>query len=317
MKQTMLIIFVLSLAVFVFSCSKKSDKIKIGIIQITDDQVLDIARKGAIKALEDSGFKDGDNIEIDYKNAQGDISNIVMILNSFKSAGVDLIITNSTPCMTAAVQNVEDIPVVFTVSFSPEQTGIKEVPANITGFYDPFEMEEFVKFIKQIIPNAKKIGVPLNPSEPNAVYASGKFKAVAQQHGFEIIEMSVSNSNEIITAGQALAEKGVDAMVVTADNTVYSGLNTLSTVCKNRKIPLFVTDAYQAEKGAAFGFGLDYSDWGYQSGLYAVEILNGVEPIDLPISPLNELQIVINKQFNDAIGLKIPDEIVKKANKVF
>ncbi len=316
--QKFLILIIISIMVLsIFSCSKKSDKLKIGIIQITDDQVLDIARKHVIKALEDSGFKDGENIEIDYKNAQGDISNIVMILNSFKSSNVDLIITNSTPCMTAAVQNVKDIPVVFTVSFSPEQTGIKEVPPNITGFYDPFEMTEFVNFIKQILPNVNKIGIPFNPSEPNAVFASTKFKLEAKKIGLEIIEMPITNSNEIITAGQALSEKGIDAMVVAADNTVYSGLSTLSEICKNKEIPLFVTDAYQAEKGAAFGFGLDYSDWGYQSGLYAVEILNGASPVDLPISPLTNFQIVINKKFNDAIGLKIPDEISKKANKIF
>ncbi len=300
----------------IFSCSKKSDKLRIGIVQMTDDPVLDIGREGVMRALADAGFKDGENIIIDYKNAQGEISNIIMIINSFIADDVDLIITNSTPCMTAAVQNVKNIPVVFTISFSPEQTGIKNVPPNITGYYDAFMMEEFVELIKQINPNVKTIGVPLNPSEPNSVFASAKFKKEAEKNGINIIEMAVTNASEIMTVGQALAAKNIDAMVVTADNTVYLGINTLSEICIQHKIPLYVTDAFQVEKGAGIGYGLSYSDWGYKSGMYAVDILNGKPVTELPITALSEYQLLINKNFTEKIGLKFSDSLLGRAFKI-
>ncbi len=239
-----------------------------------------------------------------------------MIINSFVASGVDLIITNSTPCMTAAVQNVKNIPVVFTVSFSPAQTGIKNVPPNITGYYDPFEMAGFIDIIKQVIPNVKTIGIPMNPSEPNSVFASKEFKKEAAKNGINTIEMAVSGTNEIMTVGQALVSKGIDAIVVAADNTVYVGLNALSEICVKNKIPLFVTDAFQTEKGAAIGYGLSYEQWGYKSGLYAAEILNGKSVSQLPIAELKNYQLVINKKITDRIGLVLTDSLQNKAIKI-
>jgi len=114
------------IVVLLVACGKEKDRLyTIGIVQITSDPVLDEARKGVIASLEEEGFIEGKNITIDYKNAQGDIFNILLILRKFISDKVDMVITNSTPCMVAAAQAITEIPVVFTVAFSPEQLKMK------------------------------------------------------------------------------------------------------------------------------------------------------------------------------------------------
>ena len=93
--------------ILLVACAKEENRLyTIGIVQITQDPLLDEARKGVIDALEEKGFIEGKNIHIDYKNAQGEMSNIILILRKFISDKVDMVITNSTPCMVAAAKTI-------------------------------------------------------------------------------------------------------------------------------------------------------------------------------------------------------------------
>ncbi|MBN2264166.1 MAG: hypothetical protein JW735_14700, partial [Prolixibacteraceae bacterium] len=131
------------------ACTQGEKKIKIGYIQITEDPVLNTAKEGLFKALADSGFIDGQNIRIIDNNANGDLSMIITILQSLQSQGVDMIITNSTPCMVSAAQIIKEIPVVFTVAFSPEQVKLKSTPENLYGVYDPYNSTDFVSLMQK------------------------------------------------------------------------------------------------------------------------------------------------------------------------
>jgi putative ABC transport system substrate-binding protein len=300
----------------IFSCNTKSDKLVIGYIQITPDPILDVAKTALFKALKDSGFVDNLNITILDKNAQGDLSMIPMILQSFISQQVDIVITNSTPCMVAAAQMVKDIPIVFTVAFSPDQLGLKKVPENLFGVYDPLRVTEFVDIVQKCIPGLKKIGLPFNNSEPNAVYSSKVFGAEFTRRGIEVVNTSVTSSNDIMMAGQYLVQENVEAFVVTADNTLYLGLNTLANVANKASIPLFVTDPMQTNKGAALGYGTNYERWGYLSGLKAVDILKKRSPNGLKISTTQDYNLIINKKAATLQKLNIPQELSDTAEKI-
>lgn len=288
----------------------------IGYIQITPDPVLDVAKTQLFKALQDSGFSDGKNITILDKNAEGDLSMIPMILQSFISAKVDVIVTNSTPCMVAAAQMVKDIPVVFTVSFSPEQVDLKKTPGNLYGVFDSLKAGEFVDIMQKCIPGLKKVGLPFNNSEPNAVYSAKVFTAEFARRGIEVVTTSVNSSNDILMAGQYLTRQGIDAMVVAADNTLYLGLNTLAGVADKAAIPLFVADPMQTRKGAALGFGVNYERWGYLSGLKVVDVLKNRAADAHKIISIKEYSLIINRKAAKAQGLTIPQELYDQSSQV-
>jgi putative ABC transport system substrate-binding protein len=89
--------------IFIYACGEK-DKGRfytIGIIQITEDPLLDEARKGVVDSLREEGFVDGKNVRVLYKSAQGEISYVPLIVNEFVSEKINMFITNSTPCMIA------------------------------------------------------------------------------------------------------------------------------------------------------------------------------------------------------------------------
>ena len=298
------------------ACQPSQKKITVGYVQITQDPVLDKAKAGVFRALSDSGFIDGQNIKILDNNAQGDLSMINTILQSLLSQNVDLIITNSTPCMTAAAQVIRTIPVVFTVAFGPEQLGFKTIPANLNGIFDPLKVADFVDVMQECIPGMKRIGIPYNNAEPNAEYSVKVLSKEFSNRGIELVTAAVTSTNDIIQAGQYLAGQRIDALVAAADNTIYLGLPVLAKLASDKKIPLFVTDPLQAEKGAAIGLGVSYDQWGYQSGLKAVEILKGKPVSGNRIQPITGFELLINRKACADQGLEVPETVTSRATRV-
>ena len=298
------------------ACQPAEKKITIGYVQISQDPVLDAARDGIFRALADSGFTDGQNIKVLDNNAQGDLSMINMILQSLLSQNVDLIITNSTPCMTAAAQTVRNIPVVFAVAFSPEQLGLKTTPDNLNGVYDPLNVEGFVDLMMECIPDLKRIGMPYNNAEPNAEYSAKVLIKEFSRRGLTLVTASVTSTNDILQAGQYLAGQHIDALVASADNTVYLGLPVLAKLASREKIPFFVTDPLQPEKGAAIGLGADYYQWGYQAGLLAVDILKGRTSSGNRIEPILNYDLIINRKACTEQGLLVPETVIGRATRI-
>jgi putative ABC transport system substrate-binding protein len=309
-------IFGLAAMAFLAACQPSENKIRIGYVQITQDPVLDAAKAGVFRALADSGFIDGQNIKVLDNNAQGDLSMINMILQSLLSQNVDLVITNSTPCMVAAAQTVRNTPVVFTVAFSPEQVGMKTTPENLQGVYDPLKTVDFVDLILECIPGLKRIGIPFNNAEPNAEYSAKVLGKEFSKRGITLVTASVTSSNDILQAGQYLVGQQIDALVVSADNTVYLGLPILAKLAAGQKIPLFVTEPMQAEKGACIGFGANFDQWGYQAGLKAVEILKGRTSSANRIEPIINYDLIINRKACAEQGLLIPEKVTGRATRI-
>jgi putative ABC transport system substrate-binding protein len=314
MKQ--IVITTISIALLALTaCNQGAKKTTIGYVQITEDAVLNTAKAGVFKALADSGFADGQNIHVIDNNAQGDLSMITTILQSLKSQNVDLIITNSTPCMVAAAQSVSNIPIVFTVAFSPDQVKMKSTPSNLYGIYDPLDAAGFVSMMQECLPGLKRVGLPYNNSEPNAEYSANVFTNEFEKRGIAVIKTTVNSANDLVMVGQYLKSQNLDAIIVAADNTVYMGLNVLAKMAAESKIPLFVSDPHQAEKGAAIGMGVNYERWGYLSGLKAVEILKG-RTIQQNIEPITQMELLINKKACEAQGLVLPQSVMDKATRI-
>lgn len=313
-KFTYLFIIYVFALFLIQSCSKKDASVKtIGIIQIVEDTELDKGREALVNILKDSGFVDGKNIKINYQNAQGEMSNVPMIINQFKAEDVDLIITITTPCTIAAAQLVKDIPIVYSIAFNPEQMGSKDYGKNIYGSYDSYNIEEYGSLIKEILPNKVRVGLPYNPTEANANFSRKKIKEHLSAAGFEVIDMTVNSSNDLLQVAQTLAQKKVDMFMVGADNVVVLALPSLVKVAEANKIPIFTTEASNIEKGAAIGFGTDYKLWGEESGKIAIKILKGEKAES---TELAGKKLFINTTAAQKQGLSIPDSLIQRADKV-
>ena len=288
----------------------------IGIVQTNDDSLLDSARQECLATLASEGYIDGKTIKVIYRSAQGDISNIQLILNHFISSKVDMVITITTPCTAAATQTVKNIPVVFFVAFSPAQVGIRDVPANIYGQYNPLDMSEFIAMIRTAIPSLSSIGIVYNPAEANARFGADKLTAECARQQIRLEAVTIASTNDVLQAGQSLARKNVDAFAVISDNSVYLALDALVKVAESQKIPLFVSDPIMAERGASGGLGMDYRMWGREGGKLAAAIIRGNPPAGEHITPLTHPAMWLNIKAAASQGLTFPPELKARAEKV-
>ena len=319
MKQLLvasaIILITIAISLISPSCSKKENIFTIGFVQILEDRTLDAGRESVFKAIKDAGFKENIDYKIIYKNAQGEISNIPLILRQFKSEKVDLVITNGTPCMVAAAQFFTNIPVIYTIAFGPDQMGIKK-PKTMTGVYDPFDMHYVLTEILKMMPKIKSLGLAYNTAEPNARFAADEIIKAANNLNLHLEVLGVESTSDLIQATEVLIQKDIDAIISSADNRFNSALESISKLASKKNIPIFITDPSNLSKGALAGIGADYEEWGYESGKMAAEFIKGKKIEELKEIQLLPYKFYLNMKIAKALNITIPDSMISKAGKI-
>jgi putative tryptophan/tyrosine transport system substrate-binding protein len=322
MTKLLRIFILLLILIMLSSCNKKmkQDHYTIGIFQFAPDPAIDNARKGFIKALEDSGFKDGSNIILEYKNAQADFLTIQSILDSYISRKVDMIVPLTTPCLQATVGKVNSINVVFTAIYDPYIAGAANSPddhaPNITGVGSFPPVEKTIEFILQIMPDLKTLGTIRNTSELCSEAALLKARELCLKKGIDLIETSITSTSEVLLSAQTLADKNIDAFYIVGDNTVLTAFDSIVKVSQESQIPIIMNDPEYVERGALAAVGFDFYESGYAGGLIAARVLKGESPADIPIQSVVVPRLVINLDNAEFLGVKISEDILKLADHV-
>lgn len=296
--------------------SQKEEVFSIGISQIIENPVLDLAREGFIDALKEKGYEDGKNIKIDTQFAQGDIALTTTIAQSFVSQKKDLIFAISTPSAQSAFQSTKEIPILFTAVTDPVSAGlVKNLDSpegNITGTTDLVPVDKQLELGKKIFPNVKKVGIPYNTSEVNSQVQVELAKEAAEKQGLEIVDIPVTNSSEIEPALRAKAQE-IDLLFLPSDNLIASSMSIITKVALDNKIGTIGVDEPMVKNGALACEGLDYYKLGYETGLMAVDIMNGKEVKDIPVFRPKDTQLTINQNIANKLGINIPKEILEEA----
>lgn len=283
----------------------------IGITQLVEHPSLDKARDGFIKALEDNGYKDGENIKINYQNAQNDMPTTQMIANKFVSDKKDLIYAISTPSAQAAYNATKDIPILITAVTDPVAAGlvksIDKPEGNVSGTSDYISIDKNLELIKMFIPNAKTIGVLYNTSEVNSKIQVDTLKEYASKNNYKVVEKGVSSSMEISQAMSSLAGK-IDVLYVPTDNLIVSSMPIVSKIATNNKVPVISSEDGSVKSGALACQGIDYEKLGYKTGELAVKVLNGEEISNIPVTMLDETQIIVNEDTLESLSLEKIDD---------
>ena len=281
---------------------------KIGVSQIVDHPALNDAKKGFMDALEKAGVK----AEYDDKIANGEMAVQTMIMQQFAKDKKDMVYAITTPTSQAAKNQVTDAPIVIASVTDPEGAGLTGIP-NITGTSGAAPTKENLELMRKIFPDAKKIGIIYNSSEQNSVSEVKTLKELAKNYGFEVLEKSVTNGTELVSAANLIV-KEADIYYAIQDNTVSSYFPTLMEVMNKEKKPVFATNNVYTDRGALIAQGATDYDIGYRAGEIAVEVLkNGKKPADIPIETIKNLRVEINRKNMEMLGIKIPEDVLKNA----
>lgn len=291
------------------------DTIKIATLQYADHPSLDNCVEGFKLGLEEGGLT---GYEVEVQSAKGDDSTNTQIAQQLVASGVDLICGVATPsaqaCYNAGFE--AGVPVIFNAVSDPiaAKLAVSETEAmdGITGVSDKLPVDAQLQLIREMMPDAKKIGILYTTSEANSVSTIEDYKAAAPEYGFEIVEKGITNAAEIPQATDILVTQ-VDCISNMTDNTVVDNLPVVLEKASAAGIPVFGSEEEQVGNGCVASAGIDYIELGKKAGVMAARVLKGEDIKTIPFETMTEAKITINPTAAANVKLEIPQSITDRA----
>ena len=282
----------------------------VGICQLVQHDALDAATQGFKDALVKELGED--KVKFDEQNAQNDSNTCSTIINGFVSSDVDLILANATPALQAAAAGTDKIPVLGT---SVTEYGVAleiddfngTVGRNISGTSDLAPLDGQADMLKELFPDAKKVGLLYCSAEANSKYQVETIKTYLEERGYTCEFYAFSDSNDL-SAVVTTAADASDVIYVPTDNTVAANAEIIKNICMPAKVPVVA-----GEEGICAGCGvatlsISYYDLGYATGEMAAKILKGESKIEeMPIEYAPNFTKKYNKAICDELGITVPE----------
>lgn len=290
------------IACTLFACTDSgadSDALTVGIIQYASHPSLDNCREGIIAGLEAAGYKDGENIKIDYQNASNSDETANQIAKNMVAKAYDIVIAIATPAATASYSAARGtgIPVIFCAVSDPVAAqlvpSLDKAGDNCTGTSDLLNLEAQLKLIRACQPDAEKIGILYTTSEANSVSHLEEIKKLAPEYGFEIVAKGIQSPADIPQTAAMLASE-VDCINNFTDNNVVDNLGTVLEKANAAGIPVYGSEIEQVKNGCLASESLDYVALGEQTGAMAAKVLSGADISEMPVEMVKDSFPVIN-----------------------
>ena len=299
------------------------ESVTIGISQFAEHGSLDNCREGFLEGLKEAGYEEGKNLTVEYQNAQADTGSAATIADSFVNKKVDLVCAIATPSAMSAYNSAmdADIPVIYTAVSDPAGAGLVNEDGtnvgNITGTSDKLPVTEQMELIRELMPDAKKIGILYTTSEANSVSTIQEYKDNAEKYGFEIVDTGINTIADVEMAAKDLASK-VDCISNLTDNTVVSALQTVLAAANDAKIPVFGSEVEQVKNGCVAAVGIDYVALGKQTGEMAAKVLKGeATAAETPFEICEGGNVYVNTEAAGNIDFTISDDVLNEAAEVY
>ena len=301
----------LVLALMMIAAAACASATTVGICQLVQHDALDAATQGFKDALSEKM----PDVKFEEQNASGDAATCATIVNTFVSNGVDLIMANATPALQAAVAATGDIPILGTsiteygVALDiADFTGVTGI--NVSGTSDLAPLNQQAAMVKELFPDAKKVGLLYCSAEANSIYQVKVVKAELEAMGYTAEEYAFTDSNDVSSVS-ALAASECDVIYIPTDNTAAAYTETIANEVIPAKVPVIA-----GEEGICKGCGvatltISYYDIGYATGLMAYEILaNGADVAAMPIEYAPQFTKKVNMANIEALNLTAPEGYV-------
>ena len=297
--------------------SRNSGRSRVGLVYFAPEAGADLCIQGLYDGLAQEGFKKDVNLDVISSHAQGEISNIPMLIQNLETQGVDLIITLTTPCLTAACTAARNARVVFTYCYDPVAAGagksFSDHLPNITGVGSFPPVEATVDMIQKLVPGVKSVGTVYNSSEANSVKVISVARDIFKKRGIALQEVTATNTSEVFQSAQVACYRGVQAMWVTGDNTALQSFDAIVKATTSAKLPLIINDPEFTSRGALACVGVGWRPAGKAGGVLAARVLRGENPGGIPFQEVAEQKLVINQQAATRLGVVFPPDVLKAA----
>lgn len=292
-----------------------SEKLRtVAIATLVSHPALDALQASLIKELGAQGFRDGEQIRLEIRNASGQMQVLPTIARDLASLRPDVTVSITTPVSQAIVNAVRG-PVVFSAVSDPVGAGIVSsltaASNRITGATDAWPYNDQLALVKEITPAVRRLGVIYNPAESASQYGMKLIREFAPRHGLEIVEGAVGNSSDVLPVAEILARKS-DALMLSSDSTAIGGVAGALRVAAKQSMALYVGDSGTVSKGGLAAVSIGYDRLGMQTGRLVARVLRGETRI--PIVSPDGSDVYVNTRAAELMGVTLPSSVLQRAH---
>ena len=309
MKKLVSIAIAVCLMLSLVACGGSGEKesYTVGICQLVQHEALDAATKGFRDAITEAL---GDKVTFDEQNASGEPANCTTIVNGFISKGVDLIMANATPALTAAAAATSEIPILGTsvTAYPPaleipleQWTGT--VGNNISGTSDLADLAAQADMITEWFPEATKVGLIFCSAEANSLFQVEEVEKALEAKGVTTQRFAFTDTNDVTSVTQSACEWS-DVLYVPTDNTAASNAEAIANVVIPAEVPVIAGESGICKGCGVATISINYYDLGVATGKMAVKILKGEAKVsEMPIEYSPVLVKMYNAEMCEKLGI--------------
>ena len=276
------------------------------------------------KGLSEAGFIEGRNLAIEYRFAENNFGRLPDLAADLVQHRVAVIVipNGGTAPALAAKAATTTIPIVFGTGGDPVQMGLvaslNRPGGNVTGIaiMNVEIVPKRLGVLRELLPKATRIGVLVNPNNPNTEPIVKQAQAAAPALGQEIEVVTAGNAREIDTAFASLVQKRIEALMINPDPVFANRRVQIATLATRQAMPAIFGERESVDAGGLMSYGASQTDLARQVGLYVGRILKGDKPADLPVMQAVKFEFIINLQTARAFGIEVPPTLLALADEV-
>lgn len=270
----------------------------IAITAIVEHPSLDDIRLGVVDGLASLGYKEDENLTVNFQSAQGNMATVGQIAKQFVADTPDAIVGITTPSAQSLAAATTSIPLIYTAVSDPVAAKLlnnnnQATQPNITGLSSQLPIEPQVELFQKIKPEAKRIGFVFSPGEANSVAVKNKLIEILPKYGMTLVEVPANRSSDVGDATRSLAGK-VDLLYTSLDNGVASAMEAMVLAANELQIPVITSDEFSVRRGATAALGVNDYDFGLTTAKLVAQVLDGKAPNEIKPEVMNTLTLFIS-----------------------
>jgi putative ABC transport system substrate-binding protein len=275
-----------------------------------------------LEAIEQLGWTDGHNVQIEVRWAGGDNVKLRKDAEELVALAPDVILTAGSAGAEVMVKATRTIPIVFVVTPDPVGSGfvkrLSRPGGNVTGFM-LFEYNlcgKWLELLKEIVPNVTQVAVLRDPTFVSGIGQFAAIQAVAPSVSIEVSPIDLHEPKEIEDDIATFAQSPNGALILAASGIGGANSNLVIAAAARYKLPAVYVQRPYVAAGGLISYGPNYADQFRRAAGYVDRILRGEKPADLPVEAPNKYELAINLKTAKALGLSVPQSLLARADAV-
>lgn len=276
------------------------------------------------EGLRASGWRGGDNLQIDARYANLDMARLPALAAELASLQPDALVSSGPAPAMAFKKLGTPIPVVFALVADPVGLGLATSLGRPGGMFTGLAtMAAGLFFAKQIellreaVPRAKRLALLLNPDNPlQARWLQAQKPGAEKIQGLAPIPVQARTRQDLERAFAHAAKEKAEIMIVFGDPVFRENAELIAALALKHRLPTMFTFFQHVDAGGLMSYGIDMLDEYRRAATYVDKILKGAAPGDLPIEEPTKYALVINLKTARTLGLAIPQTVLLRAERV-